>query len=136
MPITYRDTSDLPREGVLALYGAIGWSAAKKPDELMRALAGSDVVYSAWDGDRLIGIANALTDGHLVVYYPHILVLPDYQGRGVGRRLLDMLQARYAHLHQQILVAEADSTGFYERAGFTRAGDTVPMWKYDGDDHG
>jgi GNAT superfamily N-acetyltransferase len=33
-----------------------------------------------------VGLGNAISDGALVVYYPHMLVLPEYQGRGIGRR--------------------------------------------------
>jgi hypothetical protein len=33
-----------------------------------------------------------------------------------------------------MLVAESSAVAFYERHGFTRAGDTVPMWIYAGGD--
>ncbi|GAL03228.1 histone acetyltransferase HPA2 and related acetyltransferases [Photobacterium aphoticum] len=35
---------------------------------------------------RLVGIGNAISDGHLVVYYPHMLVHPDVQGQGIAAR--------------------------------------------------
>jgi hypothetical protein len=35
----------------------------------------------------------------------------------------------------QMLVADGESIGFYEKCGFTRAGQTQPMWIYDGEDH-
>ena len=28
-----------------------------------------------------------------------------------------------------------DAVGFYEKVGFERAGKTVPMWIYEGNDH-
>lgn len=30
------------------------------------------------DGERRVGIGNAISEGHRVVYYPHLLVHPDY----------------------------------------------------------
>lgn len=136
MGIEYRELRDLPREGVVALYRANGWSSADRPDALCSALRGSDAVVSAWDGEQLVGLGNALSDGALVVYYPHLLVLPAYQRRGVGRAILDRLRARYAGFHQQVLIADHAAAAFYRRCGFRDAGDTVPLWIYAGDEHG
>lgn len=124
-----------PQDQVLALYRANHWSSADKPDALNAGLAGSHSLVTAWGDDRLIGLGNALSDGHLVVYYPHLIVAPDWQGKGVGAALLTRLQARYAGFHQQILMADGNALGFYRRMGFTRAGQTEPMWIYDGNDH-
>jgi GNAT superfamily N-acetyltransferase len=133
--IEYRSTRELGLDAIRALYRANDWSAAVKPEALGRAIAGSDFVVSAWDSDELVGLGNALTDGHLVVYYPHLLVAPTHRGRGIGRQLVAMLQRRYAGLHQQVLVAEGEAIAFYERCGFVQAGRTRSMWIYQGDDH-
>jgi GNAT superfamily N-acetyltransferase len=135
MSIAFRETGDLPREQVLALYQALGWSSAQKPDLLQGALVASDAVVTAWDRERLIGLGNAISDRHLVVYYPHLLVHPDYQGRGIGTQLMKMLMERYRGFHQQALLADGRAIEFYRRMGFTRAGSTEPMWIYDGHDH-
>jgi len=127
--------NELPgRKTVIALYEANGWSSARRPDALMKALAGSHHLVTAFDGNTLVGLANAISDGHLVVYYPHLLVHPDYQGRGIGRALMARMVTRYADFHQQTLLAVAEAAPFYERAGFTKAGTTVPMWIYEEDD--
>lgn len=133
--ITYKDTRDLPLAGIVSLYRANGWSAAGKPQKLHRALMNSHTLVSAWDGDQLVGLGNALSDGHLVVYYSHLLVLPEYQRRGIGRRLVRELKARYRRFHQHVLLADAKSVPFYKKCGFTRAGKTQPMWIYAGHDH-
>src|SRR5262249_59435755 len=101
-----------------ALYGANGGSAADKPRELLAALAGSHSLVTAWDSERLVGIGNAISDGHLVVYYPHLLVHPVYQGRGIGTQLMRRLMARYADFHQHILVADGQAIEFYRKCGF------------------
>jgi len=90
---------------------------------------------TAWDSERLIGLGNAISDGFLVVYYPHLLVLPDYHGRGIGMQLMKMLMARYDGFHQQMLVADGRAIDFYRKCGFRRAGNTEPMWIYAGSDH-
>lgn len=134
-----RETKDLARADVLGLYEANRWSSAAKPDLLLTALGNSDAVVTAWapghgGGDVLIGLGNALSDGALVVFYPHLLVHPDWHGRGVGRAIIARLQARYAGFHQHALISEPEAVGFYERCGFTKAGDCQAMWIYAGGD--
>lgn len=133
--LDYRSSRDLPLNEVLTLYRANGWSSAEKPELLHSALLNSETLISAWDGEKLAGLGNAISDGHLVVYYPHLLVLPEYQKRGVGREIMRRLQERYAGFHQHMLIAELAAVDFYQRMGFVRAGKTVPMWIYAGGDH-
>ena len=54
------------------------------------------------------GLGNAISDGYLVVYYPHLIVHPDYHGKGVGKLISGKFQEKYGSFHQQILVAEGD----------------------------
>jgi GNAT superfamily N-acetyltransferase len=126
--IEYRQTRDLPIGSVVALYRANHWSSAEKPDLLHKALLASHSLVTAWDGDKLVGLGNAISDGYLVVYYPHLLVLPEYWRRGIGTRLMRMLMAPYTGFHQHILVADRRATGFYRKCGFKRASQTEPMW--------
>lgn len=131
----YKDDKNLPEEEVIALYTALQWSSAEKPIELLHALSNSHSVVSAWHGDRLIGLGNALSDGYLVVYYPHLLVLPEYQGKGIGKKIVSILKEQYSNFHQQILVADGKAIEFYKRCGFTNAGSCEPLWIYTGRDH-
>ena len=87
-PIHYRDTRELPVEGMLALYRANHWSSAKKPALLHAALLASHSLVTAWDGDRLVGLGNSLSDGFLVVFFSHLLVDPAYQRRGIGAEII------------------------------------------------
>ena len=117
--IRYSESRDLPLESVLSLSRANEWSSAEKPELLHKALLGSHSLVTAWDGARLIGLGNAISDGCLVVYYPHLLVLPEYQGRGIGTRLMQMLMARYDGFHQHMLVAAHGYRSYLSRRGET-----------------
>ncbi len=135
MSITISDTRDIELEAILDLYSANKWSAADKPDELYKALINSDSLISAWDGNKLVGIGNAISDGHLVVYYPHLLVHPFYQGNGIGKMIVNKMQEKYGNFHMQMLTADGKAIEFYEKVGFSRAGQTSPMWIYKGNEH-
>jgi GNAT superfamily N-acetyltransferase len=133
--IRYSESRDLPLESVLSLYRANGWSSAQKPELLHKGLHASHSLITAWDGNKLVGLGNAISDGYLVVYYPHMLVLPDYQGRGIGTQLMRRLMLRYQGFHQHMLVADGRALDFYRKCGFERAGKTEPMWIYAGHEH-
>lgn len=135
MGLIVRLDDAIEQDEVIALYAANHWSSASKPTELMTALRGSHSLATARADGRLIGLANAISDGCLVAYFPHMLVHPDWQRQGVGRQLMQAMLDRYGGFHQLILAADGDAVGFYASMGFSRAGRTVPMWIYAGTDH-
>jgi len=135
MIIEIKETLEVPQEDILTIYKANNWSSAQKPDALYKALLNSHSLVTAWDRDRLVGLGNALSDGYLVVYYPHLVVHPDYQGKGVGTLIMERLQNKYKDFHQQILVADGQAVDFYKKHGFEPAGQTKSMWIYAGNDH-
>ena len=136
MRVTYRSTKSLPKRELLKLYRAVNWSAAKRPKRLVQAIAQSHSVVTAWSDRTLVGLGNAISDEALVVYYPHLLVLPEYQRRGIGREIMKRLMSRYRGFHQHLLVADSKAAGFYRACGFKRAGKTMPMWIFEGTEHG
>lgn len=134
-PIEYREDRELPLEPLVALYRAAAWSSGEKGEALREAMRGSHAVVTAWAEGRLVGLGNTLSDGHLVVYYPHLLVHPDFRRRGIGAEILRRLWGRYEALHMHILVADGRAVGFFESCGFARAGETQAMWIYSGGEH-
>src|SRR6476469_2701444 len=136
MRAQYRSTKTLPKNEVLRLYRSVQWSAATKPVRLLRALKQSHSVVSAWVDGSLVGLGNAISDGSMVVYYPHLLVAPGFQRLGIGREIMRRLMSRYRGFHQHILIADAEAVSFYEACGFTRAGKTESMWIFKGTEHG
>lgn len=135
MGIHYSDDAKPTAEEVVGLYRAVDWSSANKPEALHAGLLASHSLVTAWDDDLLVGLGNALSDGHLVVYFPHLVVHPKYQGQGIGTKLMDMMMTRYRGFHQQALLADGRAIAFYRKLGFTRAGSTEPLWIFDGHEH-
>ncbi|PWJ43702.1 GNAT family N-acetyltransferase [Sediminitomix flava] len=133
--ITISETRDIKLEDIIQLYKANEWSAAQKPQKLYNALINSHGLVSAWENEKLVGIGNAISDGHLVVYYPHLLILPEYQGKGIGKMIMNKMQEIYGDFHMQMLTADGKAIDFYQKMGFERAGETEPMWIYSGGEH-
>ncbi len=135
MNIIISETRVIKQEEIILLYKANNWSAAEKPTALYNALINSHALITAWKEKELIGLGNAISDGYLVVYYPHLLIHPNYQGKGIGKMIMDKMQEKYMNFHMQILTADGKSINFYRKMGFEKAGNTQPMWIYKGNEH-
>ena len=135
MQIEISLNDNITTEEVIELYQANGWSSAEKPFQLMNGLRNSHTLVTARHSGKLIGLGNAISDGHLVVYFPHMLVHPLQHRQGIGHLMMEKLIEKYKNFHQQMLTADGDAIEFYKRMGFKRAGRTVPMWIYAGSEH-
>jgi len=135
MEIEIKTCREIPKDQLFEIYQLNHWSSAEKPELLYKALTNSHTLISAWVNGKMVGIANALSDGYLVAYYSHLLVHPDYQGNGIGAKMLKAMQDIYGDFHQQILAADGKSIEFYKKHGFKKAGQTESMWIYQGNDH-
>ncbi|HKO78633.1 MAG TPA: GNAT family N-acetyltransferase [Flavobacterium sp.] len=135
MSITISESKDINIDDILVLYKENNWSSAEKPTQLHKGLLNSETLITAWEDNKLVGLGNAISDGYLTVYYPHLLVLPEYQGKGIGKMIVDKMQEKYSHFHMQMLTADGKAVEFYKKNGFERAGNTEPMWIYQGNEH-
>ena len=122
--ITIAPLKSYDEGAVLALYAAVGWTNyTQRPEMLRRAFAGSLCTLCAYDGGRIAGLVRAVGDGASVLCVQELLVLPEYQRRGLGSRLLRALLACYPDVYQTVLLTDdtPEHAAFYEHAGFTNA---------------
>ena len=82
--------------------------------EKTRAALDRTINITAWDGGRLAGCLRILTDGCYFGTITELLVLPAYQGRGIGSALLRLARE---HTPTQLYFG-ADA--FYEKNGCRR----------------
>lgn len=109
---------------ILPLYASVGWTAyTDQPETLRRGFENSLLTLAAYEENQLIGILRAVGDGQTIVFVQDLLILPEYQRRGVGTALLRELLARYPQVRQIELTADDSPSllAFYRKAGF------VPM---------
>ncbi|MFD1904171.1 GNAT family N-acetyltransferase [Paenibacillus rhizoplanae] len=82
MSIRYASNIEfITKEALQELFLSVNWESGKYPNELLQAIQNSHSIVAAWDGDRLIGLVNALSDGILTVYFHYMLIDPSYQGK-------------------------------------------------------
>lgn len=128
MTITYRDTHEFHENDLERLFLSVEWSSGHFPDRLTVAMRNFKTVFSAWDGDKLIGMICAMDDGIMNAYVHYLLVDPDYHGLTVGRTLVDMVRQTYADYLRIAVIAYDEEIHFYERCGFKKAEHASPMF--------
>jgi ribosomal protein S18 acetylase RimI-like enzyme len=90
--IVYRDTHEIDLDQLTILFNSVGWERRTADRErLAQLVRGSLYVISAWAGNRLVGFARAISDGAANAYISTVAVLPEYQKRGIGRKLIQRL---------------------------------------------
>ncbi len=79
----------------------------------------SNLSVTAWDGEKLIGIARSMTDFHFACYLSDLAVDKDYQNIGVGKQLQIITQEQLGSKCSLILIAAPAANSYYEHIGFT-----------------
>ncbi len=79
----------------------------------------SNLMVSAWDDNKLIGIARSMTDFHYACYLSDLAVNRNYQQSGIGRQLQSITQQQLGPECKLILVAAPDANPYYEHLGYT-----------------
>lgn len=121
MEITYKQDKDIAKNQLELLYADAGWTAyTKDMDQLHKAVLQSFDVLSAWDGNTLVGLVRAVSDGISILYIQDILVLQNYQNNGIASVLMHMLLDKHQEIRQNVLLTEdaPDVRHFYEKNGF------------------
>lgn len=118
--VTYTDSLDGVTEAHLQGF-FVGWLNPPSPETHLQLLRAASHVMLAKDGDRIVGFANAISDGVLSAYIPLVEILPDYQGQGIGTELVSRLFERLRHLYMVDIVCDATVAPFYERFGMYTA---------------
>jgi GNAT superfamily N-acetyltransferase len=117
--IVYRTSPSVTNEALNKLFTAV-WANHTRTDFgsiLERSLA----YVCAFDGERLIGFVNLAWDGGIHAFLLDTTVHPDYQRRGIGRRLVERASqvARACSIHWLHVDFEPHLLHFYGSCGFT-----------------
>jgi GNAT superfamily N-acetyltransferase len=126
--IQYKTTKNFSENELKELFLSVNWSSGNYPEKLVKAMENSSSVFSAWDGEKLVGLINILDDGIMTAYAHYLLITPEYQHIGIGENLIKLVTEKYKDYLRIILIAYDKEIGFYEHCGFTVGEEKVPMF--------
>jgi GNAT superfamily N-acetyltransferase len=118
------------KEEYFLLFETTGWNQAYQlsPDDLEKANQNSWLVVSAYDEEKLVGFGRVVTDLVMHAMIFDMIVLPEYQGRGIGTLILTSLVDRCLDLgiRDIQLFCASGKRAFYEMNGFVARPDDAP----------
>lgn len=79
----------------------------------------SNLMVTAWDDDKLVGIARSMTDFHYACYLSDLAVHRDYQKQGIGKQLQHFTQQQLGEQCKLILVAAPGAHDYYGHIGYS-----------------
>ncbi len=121
MEIKITEYTKYNSDEILNLYNSVGWcSYTNRPEMLEHAFEHSLKILCAHDENKLVGLIRAVGDGFSVLFIQDILVLPEYQRKGIGTKLLKTILEYYPEVYQtQLATDKTEKTvEFYKSCGF------------------
>ena len=118
-----REYKNYNEQEILNLYSSVGWTAyTDDPMSLKAGFQNSLLTLGAYEGGTLQGVIRTVGDGQTIVYIQDILVLPEYQRRGIGTALVQAVLERFRDVTQIMLTTDntPKTIAFYESLGFVQ----------------
>lgn len=106
---------DLLRRSTLA-----GRRPLDRAERVQRMLDNANLIVTAWDGDRLVGVSRAVTDFSLCCYLSDLAVDESYQRAGIGKELVRRTREAAGLECTLLLLSAPAAMGYYPKIGFEK----------------
>lgn len=128
--IEFKENEIPSKDEFFSLFESTGWNDeyGLSGEELLECLSNSWYMVSAFDENKLVGFGRVISDGKLHALITEMIVLPDYQGKSIGKGILDRLtrQCQKSGIRDIQLFSAKGKAGFYEKYGFSRRPESGP----------
>jgi ribosomal protein S18 acetylase RimI-like enzyme len=121
MPIRYEYNQSISREQFVGLLKRSTLAERRPVDDANRIdamLKYANLLCTAWDAERLVGVARSISDFAYCCYLSDLAVDIDYQRQGVGKELIRLTQSRLGESAKLILLSAPKATEYYPKIGF------------------
>ena len=119
--IEYRHNFPLDPTDVVRVFDSSGITRPTKDvARIARMFAASNLVVSAWSTGSLVGVCRALTDYSYCCYLSDLAVDRDFQRHGIGKQLIQRVQAAIGEEVSLILLSAPAAMSYYPKVGFAK----------------
>ena len=133
MKFSFSTKKEIDPKKLNELFNSIGWKH-RTPAVWRRCLKSSSFVISAWEDESLVGLGRILEDGVMCMFYD-LGVLPKYQNKGVGTKLMETLinrvkDKKYTSIGLFTWDKNPPLKKYYKRFGFEEVNTGMELVKY------
>lgn len=114
----YQYNEPVSAKSLADLRESVGWNRMER--EYTSPLLTSYYHIAAYDGNRLVGYIDCVSNGVTDAYIQDLMVHPEHQGRGLGTDLMNRMIRRLKEqrIYMISVVYEESLQPFYARFGF------------------
>jgi spermidine synthase len=115
---------------IVELYKDAGWWRQRYSTDFIPELVSNSFCFAgAYDGERMVGMGRAVSEGVSDAYIQDVVVLKAYRKQGIGGKIIQaLIDYLSAHDVDWIgLIGEPGTKSFYEELGFQEMRDYIPM---------
>ena len=88
------------------------------PACIQTMLQHANLICTAWDGEKLVGIARSVTDFAYCCYLSDLAVDEKYQKQGIGKELIKLTRSKLGRRAKLILLSAPKAEAYYPKLGF------------------
>jgi len=88
-----------------------------EPARIQAMLENAPLLCTAWDGNKLVGVARSVTDFTYCCYLSDLAVDRAYQNKGIGRELIRTTRSKLGPKATLILLAAPLAEDYYPKIG-------------------
>ncbi|MCW3120200.1 MAG: family acetyltransferase [Chitinophagaceae bacterium] len=121
MGITFTSDRVPTAEQVIELYNNAGLPRpTNDPERIKKMFENSNLVVTAWDENKLVGLSRTITDWVWCSYLADLAVCPDYKKSGIGKKLIEFTREIIGEQSMILLLSVPAAMDYYPKIGFTK----------------
>jgi GNAT superfamily N-acetyltransferase len=118
MEIVYKLDIVPATEQIIEVYNSSGINRPTADKERIKKMyEHSNLIVSAWDKDKLVGISRSLTDFCYCCYLSDLAVRQEYKSKGIGKKLIELTKERIGDQSMLLLLAAPAAMEYYPKIG-------------------
>lgn len=114
-----RDKGLLQLDRICGLIAQTYWAKDRSRDKIQTSIENS-LCFGVYKDGRQVGFARAVTDYASVYWVSDVIIDPAYRGRGLGKRLVELITTTDELQGVRGILRTRDAHGLYEKFGFVK----------------
>ncbi|TAN09960.1 MAG: N-acetyltransferase [Chitinophagaceae bacterium] len=121
MQIIYKTGITPETSAIIDVYESAGLNRpTRDKSRITEMYVHSNLIVTAWDEGKLVGIARSLTDFCYCCYLSDLAVRKEYQRQGIGKELIRLTKEKTGERSMLLLLSAPTAMEYYPKAGFLR----------------
>lgn len=120
--ITYKLGEEITATQLVELFRSSGITRPlDQPERISNMIKHCDILYTAWDNDKLVGVARAISDFSYCCYLSDLAVAKSHQQQGIGEALIQHVRDHLGDEVSLLLLSAPTAMDYYPKVGFELA---------------